>query len=604
VSTRVCHLERIDRGGILAGVRLVGPRTEDRWSAALHDSDASTDPIENARDAARDAASWIAEHLRASGRTRRIERIVLDGDGAVCSWVTASSVEAKVVRALVEQQAGSAGEGDGGFDDPGDDTGPGRFPDLPGELGVQPLVDAVAAAPSASGEALSAVRRRLEAARNGSSRKPDPEDETETNAARRVAVLAAPDVPARLLLDELDRFGIEVGAVGSIFHAAGSVWDPTARRASMPGLSARGDDHLVAETEPGVTAVLLVDPAGRLVWSWSKNAGLVASGSARLPGGVTSGGRSSASPAPREGVRAERMEGERATVRLTSGVLARVSSEWLSWAAQLGEVPERVVAVVPFASLEAAPADADGSAGLDAPGIAAAIRRALPNATVDLVDDEDPIGLTLRRLAELHDDGAPSVSDHDGQRRTLDELSRRPGRAHRAMYRWASGALLAASLAVSAVSWTMWQRAEASESALAGLRTERRTLLESVDPALVISPFATRDLQAKVDEARAGVVGADTLEPPPPILAELETLSYLIGYEEYDLTALSLSPFAASFTVVVEDIGAAEQLRESLASIAGSAVVWNQPELTTQRGSVSVQANGVWSDEARSGGGP
>ncbi len=598
MSARICHIERIDRGGLLAGLRLVGPRTEERWSAPLEslaaEGEARVDAVGDAQSNARDAAAWVAERLREVGRGRRIDRVVLDADGAVCSWVTASSIEPKVVRALVEQHAGGS-EGEGGLDDPAHDTGPGRFPDLPGELGVQPLVDAFATPPSASADAASAIRRRFESAR-GQAKKALEVDDDGVPAAQRIAVMAMPEVPARLLLDELDRAGVEVGSVGSVFHAAASVWDPAAR--ALKAKSPEDEDPLTVDAEPGLTLVLLVDIAGRLVWCWSKTGGVAASGSARLPGGVTRGpvrGEAGGIGAGDRAGATARIEGDRPTVRITSQTLARLTGEWLSWATQLGHVPTRVVAVAPFASLEVGPPEANGAGGLDATGLATALRRALPGATVDLVDDEDPIGLTLRRLAELHDDGSPAVREDGTQRRGLTGLSRRPGRAHRAMYRWSAAALVAASVAVSAVSWSLFQRADGSGTVLAELRTQRRELLESIDPRLVMSPFASRELQSMVDAARQGVVTADSLPPPPPALAELETLSYLLANESYDLTTLSIGPFAASFTVVVDDIGAAEQLRSGLTAIAGSNVIWSDPTLNTQSGGrVSVQANGVW----------
>jgi hypothetical protein len=606
VSARVCHIERIDRGGLLAGLRLVGPRTEDRWSAPLEslaaEGEARVDAVGDAQSNARDAAAWVAERLKEAGRGKRIDRVVLDADGAVCSWVTASSIEPKVVRALVEQHAGGS-EGDGGLEDAGHDSGPGRFPDLPGELGVQPLVDAFAAPPSASSDAAAAIRKRFESAR-GQAKKALEVDDDGVPSAQRIAVMAMPEVPARLLLDELDRAGVEVGSVGSVFHAAASVWDPAARTAKA---KSEDEDPLTVEAEPGLTLVVLVDIAGRLVWCWSKTGGVAASGSARLPGGTTRGPvRQDAGGVAGERAGAmggaARIEGDRPTVRITSQTLARLTGEWLSWATQLGHVPTRVVAVAPFASLEVGPPEANGAGGLDATGLATALRRALPAATVDLVDDEDPVGLTLRRLAELHDDGSPAVRDDGTQRRGLMGLSRRPGRAHRAMYRWSAAALVAASLAVSAVSWSLFQEADGAGTVVAELRTQRRELLESIDARLVMSPFASRELQAMVDTARQGVVTAESLPPPPPALAELETLSYLLANEAYDLTTLSIGPFAASFTVVVDDIGAAEELRSGLTAIAGSNVIWSDPTLNTQSGGrVSVQANGVWRQRPAAG---
>ncbi|MEM7756164.1 MAG: hypothetical protein AAF297_11075 [Planctomycetota bacterium] len=415
--------------------------------------------------------------------------------------------------------------------------------------------------------------------------------------ARRLAVLAMPEAPARLLLDELDRAGIEVGSVGTVFHAASAVWDVSARadRTTSASVPESGENGVIdAETGPMCTAVLLVEPDGRLVWCWSVKGGVAVSGSARLAGGVArSGGvpRDSETAIER---RAERAEVDTPSVRVTSGVLARVTTEWLSWTAQLGIVPSRVVVVAPFASLEVGTASSNGAAGLDAPGIASALRRALPSATVDLVDDDDPVGLTLRRLAELHDDNAPAVrGDSGSQRRGLVSLTRRPGRAHKAMYRWSAAALLAASVALSAVSWRFLTRAEVSEQRVATLSSQRRALLERVDPSLIVSPFATRELENRVQASRAPT---ESLAPALPIVPELEALSYVLGNADIELQSISINQVSATFNVTVPDIEAAEALRESLRSIFGSSMSWSDPTITRSGSAVRVSATGLWPD--------
>jgi len=588
----VVHLERVDRGAVLAGLRLVGPRSAERWSSPFaaangsrdrgaENDEAVLDPAGDARATARDAAAWLAERLKAERAGRRIDRLVIDADGAVCSWVSATDAEPRIVRALVTQHAGG-GEADLRDDAAGDEHGPGRFPNLPdGELTVQPLAEQDERPISASGDALASLRRRFTSLGSDA--------DAEDGGPRRLPVLAVPEAPARLLLDELDREGVEVGSVGSVFNAAAAVWDASARAAG-----ASGDDPLVA-TAGGCTAVILVDPAGRMTWCWSVRGGVVAAGSARLAGGVARPASSSTAldrSRSHAGVDLEQPP----SVRITPGVMARVSTEWISWAAQLGVVPTRVAIVAPCSALEVGPAGSNGAGGLDATGVAAALRRAVPDATVDLVDDDDPVGLTLRRLAELHDDASPAVARTPGDmRRSLTALSRRPGRAHRAMYRWSALAFVAAGAALSTLTWHLLQRAEAFERTAATLSNQRRALLEDVDPSLIVSPFPARTIEDRIRSAGSGGVALDA---PPPILRELETLSFVLGVESYTLSSLSLNPFAASFTVNVPGIAEAEQLSESLRSIGQSSINWPDPSITQAGATVRVSATGRWFEDA------
>jgi len=326
------------------------------------------------------------------------------------------------------------------------------------------------------------------------------------------------------------------------------------------------------------------------MWCWSVRGGVATSGSARLAGGIARAG----GPVKEEGLqrRTDSVEVESPSVRVTSGVLARVSTEWLAWSSQLGLAPTKAVVVAPCSALEVGPPEANGSGGLDAPGIAAALRRVLPDATIDVVDDDDPVGLTLRRLAELHDDHAPVVTEEPGNlRKGLTALTRRPGRAHKAMYQWSAAALIAACVALGAIAIWLRGAAQSYESQAATLKNSRTSLLESVDQTLLRSPFPVRDLERQVNEARNA---KPPIEPSPPVIAELDTLSLLLGSDEYKLGSLSVNRLGGSFNVTVPDIGAAEDLREALRDIYGSGLIWSDPSITESGQNLTVRAQGYW----------
>ena len=168
------------------------------------------------------------------------------------------------------------------------------------------------------------------------------------------------------------------------------------------------------------------------------------------------------------------------------------------------------------------------------------------------------------------------------------------------MYRWSAAALLAASVALAAVSWRFLTRADVSEQRVAALASQRRALLEAEDPALVVSPFAIRELEQRVRSSGAPTV---ILEPASPVIAELEALSYVLGNPDIELASLSINQITASFNVTVPDIEAAEALRESLRSIYGSSMNWSDPSITAAGSAVRVSATGLWRDAFSGGGG-
>ena len=507
MTTPVCYLVRSDRGARLLGLRVVSLDDEASWQSP------NSGP-EGAPADARAAAEWLAERLSSNGRA--ISRLVVDTDGGVCSWVSATDTSPDVLRALVEQP----------FDQE-DAEGTSRFPELPGETALETLGGPVA------------------------SRKGD-----DAEHASRVSVLALPVVPARLLIDELDRLGIRVGEVEALWHAIGAAWDPAAR-ASLGGANA---ERVISESVP-VTGVILLDPVGRLVWAWSRGGEILAGGTQRIQTVRFGEG---------EPDRIERGRTRQPVV--TASDVARVASDWFAWSMQLGVTPTRIVVV-------GDPAEAEG--GLDAPGIGSALGRARPDAPVDIVREEDPIGRTMAYLAGREPRGRAGIS----------ELTDRPGRVHRAMYRWAAVALLLAAGAVGAVAWRFLGIAGEVDGKVRAINKSYVDVATdaglSVATALLDADRRKAELEANAPDI-ASIVGT-----PKPVLPELEALSFVLASDDMTLQEIVFTELTVSIKVQVQSTEAFEALSQSIRSISGSVLDWRQT-FSQVRDTIVCTFTGQW----------
>lgn len=506
MTTPVCYLVRSDRGVRLLGLRVVSLDDEASWQSP------NSGP-EGAPDDARAAAEWLAERLSSNGRA--ISRLVVDTDGGVCSWVSATDTSPDVLRALVEQP----------FDQE-DAEGTSRFPELPGETALETLGGAAAKG------------------------KGDEEHPS------RVSVLALPVVPARLLIDELDRLGIRVGEVEALWHAIGAAWDPAAR-ASLGGANA---ERVISETVP-VTGVIVLDPIGRLVWAWSRGGDILAGGSQRIQ--TVRFGEA-------EPDRIERGKTRQPVV--TESDVARVASDWFSWSMQLGVTPTRIVVV-------GDPAEVEG--GLDARGIGAALSKARPDAPVDIIHEEDPIGRTLAFLAGR--DPRPKGG--------ISELTERPGRAHRAMYRWAAVALLLAAGAVGAVAWRFLGVA----GEIDGRVTDLSRRYSEVAKGAGLSPATARmDADRRIAELEGNQPNvADIVGKPRPVMAELEALSFVLASDDMTLQEIVFTELTVSLRVQVQSTEAFEALNQSIRSISGSTLEWRS-SFSPSRDTIIATFTGQW----------
>lgn len=500
-------------------MRLVGGGREEVWESAS----AADDPI-LVRSQAADAAAWVAERTgRSQGAAGPVGLLCLDVEGASCEWLTAPSSDPAVVAAVLAQ-GGAYGSAEGAAPSAG---GP-WAPASPSESSVQALAVATPK-PQTRGLSLKKVKAPAVAA----------------TAGERLAVLAVPDVLGRLFVDALDEKGVLVERAVSLWHAMALGWDPASPVvAGGAGATIKGE-VVVAQSAP-ITAVVLIDPAGRLVWSWSRQGELAAAGTIRLP-----------------------VDGQ--SIRVGGSEIARLTADWLSWSVQLGKTPNRVICIGPEL-------DGVGDESLSPAQLGSALGNRWSGATVDLAVHDDPIGATLRRLVPLAEG---SGGDVETALTALVDLSRRPGRLHRSMYRWVSAAVLALAVALLAIGWRAWGTASKAREA----RKEAKAV--AVERATKVAPPGTSAVAVATAESQPRAYMEDQLrkkrqslnptaglDQAPPILAELETLSYVLGTKDIQIDQLSLLSGSAIINIFVPNTVTGEEIKQGLDTVGDSRVEW------------------------------
>ena len=370
---------------------------------------------------------------------------------------------------------------------------------------------------------------------------------------RRRAVLSISDAPARAMIDALDQLGVPVEAVAGVAHAMAMVWDPGSQ-AGRAGL-------VDAPTDPGpVTGILMQDGAGKLLWCWARAGRLLASGAIRLRVGVLE----PALPGEPDG-RTGFVCGPEEASRLTA--------EWLAWAAQLGVSPGRVVCVLPDAA--------------EAATFGGTLTRLLPGVSVDGATDEDAIGTTLRRAAGLLEHTPRGRGPAPSGASALLALASRPGRRHRQMHVWRAAALALLAGAIGLAGWRLQSRAAEAKAAGAEWNTKWRELVKAEYPDVLRPRPGVSPVMALTDEVRKRqreLVPPERTELTMPVLAELETISMVIGHDTVQLESLELnSSTRVTLVLTVPALRDAESIVESLKHIGGSYVAsWGVPTYTEQ----------------------
>ncbi len=374
----------------------------------------------------------------------------------------------------------------------------------------------------------------------------------------RAIVLAVRDACVRVFLDELDAKGVHVQGVATIWHLIASAWDPGGV------LARRSPSSDEVEGEAQTSAICLLEPRGVLDWCWSRAGHVIAGGTMRVPLA------SDARPV------------------LRASALARLRSDWLAWSAQLATVPTRAVLITPELA-----SDDDGA--LSRAELSEHLARALPSAAVDVAVVEDPVGETCARVVGLRGE---AVCPPDDPTRSLPALIHRPGRTHRAMYRWASLAMLVIAIGAGLATMTLFDHAHRAREAATRFRNEQIRLYTQIPDTEPASGMrAVLALQDMIDTRRRELDEGAGLSPPRPIMRELDTILFTLGlYPDVELKKLDLDQGVLSkLVVVVPDTRTYTELKQSLTSMDTSLVLASDNPVS-RAGKVEVTLNFAWGE--------
>lgn len=587
----VCYLERGPGGSTLRRVRLVGAAFDRAWTAPVAGEIGSGSGGSDgaaAVSAVKSAAKWVAETLKGLG-TSRLDTICLDGEGGVCTWLSAPSASQSVVSATIQQSVLSGAEGAGGS---------------AGRLIAAGIASGGEAGGFESDVSVQALAVADEEPR-GSMRLPFIGRAADSGGSReRFAVLSMRDAPVRVFIDELDARGIEVGAVESIWHALASTWDPGAPQAGEP-----------APERTPVSAVVMTDPSGRLVWSWSSAGELLAAGQIRLrqvvrreerpaPSMVSGAELALAEPGAARRIGNDEPE-EIAGLECTGAEVGRIVMDWLAWSAQLGRVPDRILCFGPLTLPDPGNGASQWLGGPSPASLAEGLGRAWAGAQIDAAAHEDPIGATLARLAGVGPLGAhPPKVEVDDPRRELLTLSARPGRADRFMYRSMAIGLVAAAVLVAAAGWQFHRAAGGGADAIAEAQQRQADALKSV---ATIAPNIERDPGAAVGILRGKINELEqinrSLKPQKPILQELaRVLRAIEGSADTRIREITLNAAVGSARLVVPDAETGPAIFERLNGIPG-VIPWRGQQAPLIGNERLYVLTGTWPTDGAAGAG-
>lgn len=514
MSERLCYIRRTDRGATLRGLRLMGGHTDDTWEASpIADPEMVVGSIE-------DATQWIRERLSSSS-IRDLDALVLDPDGAVCTWVKPEDADATMLDAAIS---------DGPIEHDPDELEPvaqnavsERLPRLPRELDFEPLSP----------------------------------DQTSTGA--RAAVIAVPDIPGRLFKDALDAMGIRPKRFTTIWHALALAWDP--------GVGGGHSAQRIVSSDAPVSSVIAIDPIdARLIWTWSREGELICAG----------------------GMRLRRVHSEhepRVMVRRSD--IARLCADWLGWSSQLGVSPSRIIVLGEPARTDTPGDTPSEEQPLDPGQMGAALTQRWPDATLELIGEPDPIGATLRQIAQR---------EQSSRLGSISGLESRPTRAHRSMFRWAGLALTTAAVVVLLVGYQLMSRTNAIRTETRAINTQRTTTLSDFNPNLVMSAIPTNDLEA-IRNQIANASGPIAIPAPKPIIQALETVSFVIGAPGIEIDKVTINTRTVTLLLRVDNISQAEQINSNLRSINDDLLAWSSSMSPQNRGEkIQVTYIAQWQD--------
>lgn len=373
--------------------------------------------------------------------------------------------------------------------------------------------------------------------------------------SRRSAVIGLSDLPVRLLLDELDEMRISVGRIVTFWQAMALAWDPSAERVES-------DDPLVSSARVD-TAVVLVEPGGRAQWTWSSAGELLAAGSAMLEEGALGG-----------------------DPRARAFGAGRLAVDWLAWTAQLGRSPRRVICLI------------DESRGSDAgaAGFGEAVTGVWPGASVDLIRVDDPVLATFLRLGERTPGG--KLRRDPARAGQVSSLAARPGRMHRAMYRWMAGAIALGAVALAIGGYKLRASgADASQQA-EKVRSETNALILSKLGAQADPVYPMLSLQSILDAERQSRLSRQQLRDVRPVLQAIDDIAFFVGsMDGVQLSRVVVEQPTLLIELEAETTEQAELASDTLNKAMQGFVGWDRGSMRQGTGGKTrVAITGFWAD--------
>jgi hypothetical protein len=505
-------------------------------------SEESGEAWRRARQGVEATADWIGERL--AGR-RRLDELVMGVEESLCIWMAAPGATPSVVAAALRRRQGDWAE-------------------QSAATLIQPLARDDArgkeGAPSSyTGRLLSAVKRN---------KQPGARSAGHSGGARRLSVLQMHDGPTRLLLDSLDSRNIRVGVVSTLWHVAGRAWI---------------DENAPPDVQ-SLTAVVLLEREGRIVWSWHAGPDLKAAGAITARGHQAPPRR-----APEALVEAERRaEAEHPSERPIASPehraaqnSGRLTLDWLAWSAQIGSSPERVIVV-----------------GEQAGAFASALEARWSGARIESHEEDDAIGATMLRLTRVRRAGRPETDD---PMRCVVDLSTRPSRAHRRLGVLSAAAVLLLAGGLVGLGVQMQSRTAEMDRARREARTTKVELIQGLPGApqnARVRGLEVQSLRTMLNELRAQTPEAVDPPDPRPILDELvrfaSAIEPLQGADAATLDRVQIGEDPPSAVVQATDFATPETVRSRLTGSEGW-IDW-RGRIEGSPPNLVLRLNGTWKE--------
>ena len=492
--------------------RIVRLLTPDSDSRWTPGKDISEDDPFGPRNLINDAAAWLTKSIAPK---KRIDLVCLGVNDTICRWLTAPSSEPGVIAAAARGK--------------GEEWGPGAT------LGAI--------------ESLSSPHRK--------STKLRPGDKTENH----FPVLAIRDAPTRVLLDDLDANGVRIGSVITLWHAMCRAWDESLPTERVREELAKGSDN--GDTEPAVaspiTAIIATTDDNSVAWAWSRGRQLVTGGRAAV--------------ARSEPINPSVPDADSPSSNYKDA-FGHIALDWLTWTAQLGQSPDRIIIVSP-----------------DADAIAQQCDRLWPAATHREVVEADPVGATIKRLI-----AADAIKPESDARTCVVALTNRPSRAHRTLSQWIGVIMLGIAIAIVGLGWQFHSQAKTYSKMEQEFKNATTNKLKPIDERIARDPRPVIALKNKINELAAGTDGFVEPELPLPILDELlRVISALEQTEGITVERVQITESRSILRLQVPDTATGEQIIEALRTSKGH-IRWTESAGGPLSGRLTL--NGAWTLES------